>query len=71
MGQPIANAHVRCVYCNRRITITLGTLRRIADGLVWVVCSECEELAIRDGWIPVCECEICSGVNVQGHACVR
>lgn len=67
MARPIAEAHVRCAYCNRRIRISMGTARRIADDEVFVVCADCCLIAEGDGWVLVCPCEICGALDGCTH----
>lgn len=55
---------IRCADCNRKILITMDTLRRVADGIVFVLCDPCSSIRIMEGWHPFCSCDLCEGRSV-------
>lgn len=57
---PTRWCEIKCADCGRKLLITLDTLRRVADGVTFVLCDPCASIRVIDGWPPYCECEVCS-----------
>lgn len=69
MAQAITSAWIRCAYCNRRIRISVGTLRRVAEEGVFVTCAKCAAIALQDGWVLLpCQCAVCTSQTPDADA---